>query len=256
MRKEWTKMKYTSVKTPSESFLKLFYENLCSNHIVHNFLSLISEASNGDFYVFGGSLRRTLLGGDFDGDVDIMVDNNDDRVFDFLEDHKVSFELNRRKHRRYKWHSFQFDINKPVEWDTSFLNVTDVLLHFDLNINSLAIHFGSKSVLDPYKVLDRTPILYPGINWNRWRSISESEVTILAIRLVKILRQNSFLRLSCDEVSELRNTVLPKCERVDWGPHENRYGGGQQAFLNELVELINRKTITNENDCQNGGINA
>ena len=62
----------------------------------------LSETTDGELFVFGGTVRRALLGSVRGSDVDLMAPNGDERVFRHLAYLSTPHTLNRRGHRRFR----------------------------------------------------------------------------------------------------------------------------------------------------------
>lgn len=194
-------------------------------------IEVLNGATDGDIYVFGGTIRRGLFHDKLSGDIDIMVPNGDDRAIDALDALKVPFVLNSNGHRRYRWNSLQIDIFQPREFFRGFEDVESALCFFDLRINALSLHLRSGHILDPFHLVSRTPVTDPGINWSRWRETFPLNVVVLAIRLTKIMHEISELTISTTDGHRLLNEVVPRIRECDWGGVQQRFPAGKQAFL-------------------------
>lgn len=211
---------------------------LTSNPQLKGLLSALEQATKGELYIFGGTLRRALMGSEPGCDLDIMVPNEDNRAFDRLATLGLSYSLNRRRHRRYLWSGLQLDVNQPQEWRHDFANVTDVLSFFDLRINSLALHLGSGEVLDPLRALTSRWQADPGINWGRWLAMPPLELAILAIRLHRILEECPGLAITQHDARLLFRVVLPQCNDVDWRLVRERFRGSKADFFREFKCVV------------------
>jgi hypothetical protein len=219
-------------------FIDRLLEQINSFPLLVRFLELIHEASDGDYYIFGGTLRRTLMSSEAECDLDIMVPNGDKRIFQLLDKHRVPYALNRRKHRRYSWNGLQFDINHPQEWCENFKDISDALRYFDLRINSLAYHVQTKTIIDPNGMVVSRSYCDPGINWKRWRSMPSLELAILAIRLHRILMECPQLQLNKTDIDILLKDVVPVVASVDWLGLYERFPRGRDVFLSDFEETV------------------
>jgi hypothetical protein len=201
-------------------------------------LEKLIRAARGEIYLFGGTLRRAMMDCAPGYDFDLMVPNGDNRVFNRLADLKIPYLLNRRRHHRYRWRKFQLDVNQPYEWHPSFGSIVDALSFFDLRIDSLALHLGSRTVLDPFGLLTRARPSTPGINWERWSTMPPLELAILSIRLHRILVQCPSLALSLQDVSRLQRLIANSLVSVDWDGIRDRTPLGKSAFLQEFERLV------------------
>lgn len=198
----------------------------------------LDAATHGDLYIFGGSVRRTLLNDPRFGDLDLMVPNGDLRAFRALDALRVPFELNRQRHHRYRWNRQQVDMLEPREFYRGFHDVQGALRYFDLKINALAVHVGSRKVLDPFQQLSRARPVDPGINWPRWDEMSPLELAVLALRFVRILHEAPGLTISLEDAERLRNDVVPRMRHCDWAVVHDRFPSGKDAFLQLFHAMV------------------
>lgn len=224
-------------------FVELFMSKLRKDVVLYQLLNEIEKVTEKNFNIFGGSLRRTILGSPVGGDLDISVPNGDNNLFYYLKEIGVNYELNRRGHRRYIWKGYQFDINQPKEWSSDYRNIEDILWNFDLEINSLAFNYGSKIVCDPFCVIKNRRYFSPGINWSRWKSSNSLELSILAIRLLNILKESEDLKISSDDYGMLIRLLKHKYQSFDWEQVKNRYPRGKEEFLIEFFGLIKSRVF-------------
>jgi hypothetical protein len=105
------------------------------------------------------------------------------------------------------------------------------LRFFDLRINALALHLRSRELLDPFEVLANSRPVDPGINWSRWSEMSPLELTVLAIRLVRIMYEAPWLTISAVDADRLRKEVMPRIGECDWTAVHQRFPPGRDRFL-------------------------
>ena len=234
---------YSICKQSDEIFSERVMESLSSNCELQALLHQIEDASCGDVYIFGGTIRQALLGHYGSGDLDLMVPNGDNRVFSRLKELGVPYTLNRRRHRRYFWAGKQIDINQPREWRDDLLDIEATLRHFDLRINSLAIHLGARTVIDPYQMRTFDYITDPGINWKRWNDMPARELAILVIRLRNIMREWPELSISRNDECVLRTAILPICMSIDWEYVSERFPHGKHVFAKVFERDVLRKAF-------------
>jgi hypothetical protein len=201
-------------------------------------VNALMTATAGDMYLFGGAIRRTVLGDRLSGDLDIMVPNGDDRAFAALAALKVPASLNSQGLRRYRWGSLQIDLFQPREFFGGFVDVESALRFFDLRINALAMHFGSQRILDPFDVLSQGLGLDPGINWPQWTSISPVHTVKLAIRLAKTMHEVPTLTISAHDARLLGKLVAPRLHECNWDDVQDRFPPGKTAFLRKFEDNV------------------
>lgn len=209
-------------------------------------LGALDCATDGEIYLYGGMLRRALFSDAHCGDLDLMVANGDNRVFEALNILRVPFGFNRSGHHRYHWNNLQIDVLQPREFYDGFEDVEPFLSFFDLKINALALHIRSHHIIDPFHVLTRTPLTDPGINWQRWDRMPTFELAILAIRLLKIMHEIPELRISLTDTDRLQEDVVPKIRAFDWTSLYNRFPRGREVFLQMFAETVlkRQKSLT------------
>jgi hypothetical protein len=207
-------------------------------------LDALISATGGDFYIFGGTLRRALCEREQYGDLDVMVPNGDLRVFKALDALRVPFQFNRQGHHRYRWNGQQIDAFQPIEFYRGFSDVEGALRYFDLKINSLAFHVSSGRIIDPFAILDSTAPRDPGINWSRWDEMPVVELCVLVIRLLRIIHETPMLAIPKPDAERLRSEILPQVASSDWSPVHGRFPTGKEAFL----ELFERKVLSQAKD--------
>lgn len=200
-------------------------------------------ATDGDLYVIGGTIRRALLSDQRSGDLDFMVPNGDNRAFVVLDSLRLPWKENSQGHRRYRWNTLQLDIFSPKEFYRGFESVEKALSFFDLKINAIALHLKSNAICNPLNVsLQETPT-NPGVNWDRWldSAMTDVDITILAIRLVRIMFETRTLSLCEVDAQRFESYIIPRIARVNWNLVSDRFPLGQEAFLRELKSLISRR---------------
>jgi hypothetical protein len=205
-------------------------------------LRCLEEATEGEIYIFGGTVRNAVLNRPRAGDLDIMVPNGDVRAFEALDKLSVPFTLNSQKHRRYQWNRLQIDVFEPKDFFGGFATVEKALAHFDLRMNALAVHVATGQLFDPLKRLVEENQSDPGINWKRWDGAPTGEVAILFVRLIRLLFDYPHLRLPPDDVSRLLRHILPKVESIDWSLLNGRFPAGRDKFINTAITLLRERT--------------
>jgi hypothetical protein len=208
-------------------------------------LAAITKATDGEFYIYGGSVRRVVLHDERNGDLDLIVENGDNRAYETLAALGLECMLNVHRHRYYRWNKLQIDICEPREWFQGFDKVSDMLCTLDLSVNALAVHVKSQTFLDPYKLLDREAIDDPGINWKIWDA-TNANLELLSIRLARILYEFPHLTISKNDGDKLRSKVIPKLKTLAWDDAVSRFPAGKSQFLNVFLNLIMERTRTNE----------
>lgn len=216
----------------------LVLQRIQKSAVASRIVDILSQATDGDVYIFGGSLRRVLFGENSFGDLDIMVPNGDARAFEALSAFGLSFTLNRHGHHRYLWGGQQVDLFQPSEFFNGFPDVETALRFFDLEINALALHLGSRHIIDPFRVLDQPYPTNAGINWQRWREMAGIELAVLAIRFVRIMSESPALTISLVDATRIRERITPKLRECDWDGVEDRFPAGKSAFLQRFDATI------------------
>jgi len=206
-------------------------------------LRFMEEASESHFYIFGGAVRNIAAGMRRVVDLDVMVDNSDNRIFNALDRLSVPFCLNSQGHRRYKWNRLQIDIFEPKDFFVGFPSVEQALSFFDLRINALAIQVDTQELIDPISGLACLNNSEVGINWHRWNNSSTEESLVLLIRLARILTDIPKLCLSKYEVDTLEKCILPKVYDQSWHTVHNRFPLGKTEFFSFFEDLISKRTL-------------
>lgn len=197
------------------------------------------EATDGEAYLFGGTLRRGLFGDAHSGDLDVMVPNGDNRIFRALRKLGVPFVLNRQRHHRYRWNRQQIDVLQPREFYAGFPTIEGALGFFDLRVNALALHLASRRILDPFGITSsRMPPSDVGINWRRWCAMPDVELAILAIRLLRIVHETPGSAVGRADALRLQREVLPRLQGCDWRPVHQRFPLGKSAFMDVFVRNV------------------
>jgi hypothetical protein len=204
-------------------------------------LERLTDACDGDLYIFGGSVRDAVLHRPRRGDLDLMVPNGDRRVFEALDVLGVPFHHNSQNHRRYRWNTIQIDVFEPSKFFAGFPTVDEAVAFFDLRINALAVHVATERVIDPLSgVSHLLSDLDPGINWVRWNATPPEELLVLLIRLARLLHDVPQLRLPRRDAERLFSEVMPRTEYVDWNYVRARFPLGRARFVNQCAELFRR----------------
>lgn len=201
-------------------------------------VDFLDEATTGEMFLFGGTIRRMWLGEPMTGDLDIMVPNADSRAFDALDDLGVPFVLNSQKLRRYSWNRVQVDLFEPRQFFGGFEDVEAALRFFDLRINALALHWRTKQILDPFNVLSGVTPASPGINWTSWNAVPRNHVVVLAIRLAKVMSELPYLRIERTDADRLSREVLPLIRASAWEPVLYRFPKGKDEFIRTFETLV------------------
>jgi hypothetical protein len=228
-----------SVHSISEQrFATGLLDRLHANFDARCALEELIRATNGEFYVLGGTSRRAVLQQGSSGDLDLMVPNGDHRAFKCLDALRVPFILNRHRHRRYSWNTLQMDIFQPQTFYKGFENVEDVLRYFDLRVNAIALHLGTQKVIDPFSILPHHPVDNPGVNWPRWNEMGQPDLTILSLRLLRIMYESPAFVLPIDDVDRLREVVMPQLACMDWDLVRDRFPPGRSMFLRRFETIV------------------
>ncbi len=205
-------------------------------------VTVLNDATDGDFHICGGSIRRALLGGGLCGDLDVIVPNRDNRAIEALDALGLTFVLNSHGHHRYRWSSLQIDIFEPRHFFHGFDDADGALRFFDLKVNALALHVGTGRILDPFHVLADTPITDPSINWPRWMRMQPLDRVVLAIRLVKVMHEAPLFTISTEDVRRLQDNVLPHVRACYWESVRPRFPQGKDEFLRVFASTVLART--------------
>src|SRR5690349_7001600 len=86
-------------------------------------IEFLTEVTGGHFYLFGGAVRRLLLGDEICNDIDVMIPNGDDRAINALDRIGVPYRPNSHNHRRYRWNYLEIDMLQPRSFYSGFCTV-------------------------------------------------------------------------------------------------------------------------------------
>ena len=177
--------------------------------VLRKTIESISGACSGDFWLVGGLVRDTLLECECRGDVDIMVENHDDRIHAHFKELDIPYDTNRHDVRQYNFDGILIHILTPQKFLTGFRSIGEVLRLFDLRINAIAMHWGNQTIYDPLEGLACTLKKEVGLNICRWEleTVPLLERCILTMRLVNILENCPSLRISQSD-SDLVHATL------------------------------------------------
>lgn len=222
---------------------KKIFRRIQSIPLVFLTLNDIAESCEGEFYIVGGFIRDTLLGGGMGHDIDIMTNNGDKRIHDFMDKKNIPFSLNRHGIRQYNYNGILLDIYEPSQFQIGFNTIEECLRFYDLKINSFSFNYRSKQLFYPDYYDENLIKGFAGINLSRWEFCKNSniEIMILFIRLINILARYPILKLSEKEILFL-NKVLPNEQERPWKKLKSRYKGTKKSFrmfLNDKIECSN-----------------
>lgn len=218
-------------------FASEIFRRLDSSFDLRHAIDAIIKATGGDFYVFGGTIRKAILNENHCGDLDIIVENGNDKIYEAFHDLGLVYTLNSKGHHRYQWNKLQIDICQPKEFFSGYDTVIEMLMNVDLKINSVAFYFKNKSILDPHAFL-KTNYNNPGINWSYWKSVNSLHFTVASIRLARLLFDSPTLRLNVQDANEVRSFVIPRLSYCDWNLVRSRFPEGREMFVKLLLKLI------------------
>lgn len=215
---------------------------------VKNVLEYIGNCCNNEFYIVGGFLRDSILGGNIGNDIDIMTINKDNRIHHFLSNMNIPYTLNRHGIRKYDFSGVLVEIYEPYQFQTGFNTIIDCLKFYDLKINAIALNYSINQLLNPLGGVEYIETHNAGINFNRWLSdkTNDYERTILLIRLVKILEKYSFLKLEKLEI-ELALKSLKEFDFKNWKDLKNRCNCTLSEFKSLAEFYINNSRNTKHN---------
>lgn len=203
-------------------------------------IDFLNNATQGDCYIFGGTIRRAFTGQGLSGDIDIMMPNGDSRATRALDEIDVPYKLNTQGHRRYRWNKLEIDILHPDSFFTGHDNVESALRAFDLEINALAFHIKSGVIIDPFGITNFSTLNNPRINWSCWENASTYQTAVLAIRLVKTMHENPNIFLPSLDRLRIIQEVIPVIEANAWAPVIERFPLGKDVFIHLLKDTIGR----------------
>jgi hypothetical protein len=206
-------------------------------------LEVLKSNANGDFYIFGGAVRRALFDVPPSNDIDLLIPNGDGRVLAALDALKIPYTFCRHGHRRYNFRSKQIDIFQPCEFYGGFIDVEAALRFMDLKIDSLALHYRENTLLDPLRVISTKRPDDVGINWLRWEQMSCFELTVLSIRMLRIMREIPHLIISKSDADRLRKDVIPAISKIDWTSVCDRLPGSKEEFLRDFSHCLISRTM-------------
>ncbi len=209
-------------------------------------IKIASQATNGDFYIYGGTLRRVLLDDPRDGDLDLVVKDGDHRIYNAYKQLGLDFSRNSNNHHRYRWNKLQIDICSPSEFFAGYSDVGNMLSAVDLKINSLALHVGSRAIIDPFGLVTSDSLPDIGINWSLWDPVRGDQLSLLLVRLIRIMYEFPDLILSVNDRRKLQSTILPLLRQASWDHMIDRFPAGKEAFLGTIRQIIEMRDIPDE----------
>ncbi len=201
-------------------------------------IRFLRDATDGNLYLTGGTLRRALLRQSCCIDIDLMCDNGDARAFFALDTLGVAYTLNSHRHRRYRWNTLEVDIFEPKTFLSGHENVESALREFDLKVNALAVHLGTNIILDPFNILAQNRAGDVGVNWACWDSKFGTPLAVLAIRLLRVVHESPGMFVSKSDARRLRAEVIPKLRECKWNEVHYRFPLGKSQFLAEFEALL------------------
>lgn len=207
----------------------------------HHAVQAAIAATDGDFYIYGGSLRRVLLHDPREGDLDLIVHDDDDRIVNEFTRLGLEHTLNSNKHHRFLWNKLQIDICSPKNFFDGHNNVESLLRSVDLKINSLALHIASHVVIDPFGILKISGQQDVGINWDLWGKANGDRLNLLAIRLARMLYEYEKLTVSEFDHAQLIKSVVPNLQVTAWKNLVNRFPPGKDTFVDSFKDIITKR---------------
>ena len=113
-------------------------------------------------------------------------------------------------------------------------------MNADLKINSLALHVGSWTIIDPYGIIsDQVPDI--GIIWPVWECATIPRLGHLAIRLIRVMHEYPQCGISSTDCEKLLSYVLPRIKKVPWERLAERFPAGKETFINLFKETVLRR---------------
>lgn len=202
-------------------------------------LEAIDAASRGECWLVGGSIRDAILGASELRDLDIVIRENDQEVFQSLDRLGSTYEFNRRGMRRYRVGGLLIDLIEPSKFYRGLSTIESILCFFDLKINALGLHLGSNTVLDHLNGNECIQRHQVGINWHRWNSsqMTRDEQWLLLLRLVRIIERHPDLRVESPSVEPLRRFVA-QLDGSTWAWAATRFPPGEELLIRKVKSLI------------------
>ncbi|MCC6563617.1 hypothetical protein IT087_01875, partial [Candidatus Uhrbacteria bacterium] len=186
-----------------------------------------------------GAIRDAILDRGELHDLDIVIRENDQRVFQSLDSLGASYEFNRRGMRRYRLGKLQIDLIEPSKFYKGLSSIESILNFFDLKINALGLHLGSNIILDPLNGRECFQRSEVGINWPRWGSsqMTHDEQWLLLLRLVRIIERYPGLSVESTSMEQLRGFVAT-LEGTTWNWATTRFPSGEALLIRKVKSLF------------------
>lgn len=202
-------------------------------------LNAIEAACDGDAYLVGGAIRDSILGSSGLRDLDIVIPENDQRVFDALDGVGATYTFNRRGMRRYRLGELQMDLIEPSKFYRGLSSLDSILRFFDLRINALGLHLSSNIILDPLKGHECYKRSEVGINWPRWNSslMNRDEQWLLLLRLVRVTERYPALVVESTSKAQLQK-FTSKLEGTTWDWAATRFPPGEEILIKKVKALL------------------
>lgn len=202
-------------------------------------LKVISTSCEGDCYLVGGAIRDAILKSGTLRDLDIVIFENDQRVFGSLDAIGATFEFNRRGMRRYRYGELQMDLIEPSKFYQGLSTIDEILGFFDLKINALGLHLGTNAIIDPLGSRECYADSEVGINWFRWDSpqMTLDERWLLLLRLVRLAERYPAFHVETESKERLK-VFISKLENTKWDWCDKRFPPGEAILLEKARSLF------------------
>lgn len=224
---------------PSErAFVAAVFKRIHDSFDANFAVDTAISATDGDFYIYGGTLRRVLLNDPRDGDLDIAIADGDTRIYDAYSRLGLGFARNSNNHHRYRWNKLQIDICSPCEFFSGYDGIDSMLQNVDLKLNSIALHVGSKRLIDPFGLVTSQFMHDVSVNWALWDKTEGDQLSLLVVRLVRILYEFPDLSVSDFDRNKLISNILPSIQQARWDRMIGRFPAGKETFLKIFLATI------------------
>lgn len=202
-------------------------------------LETIGSACDGECYLVGGAIRDSIVGSGELRDLDIVIRENDQRVFQALDAIGATFKFNRRGMRRYRCGELQMDLIEPSKFYQGLSTIDEILGFFDLKINALGLHLATNAILDPLGGRDCYIRSEAGINWHRWDSsqMTLDERWLLLLRLVRLVERYPAFHIETESRDRLE-VFISKLEDTVWDWCDKRFPPGEAILLEKAKGLF------------------
>ena len=225
----------------SDEIAAIVLSKLHADFDTHCVLETINDATLGEFYVMGGTIRNSIFLDKIGQDLDLMIPNEDFRSYSKFGELGLALTTNSQKHRRYRWNRLSIDIFSPNTFYQGFETVLSALEFFDLKINSVAIHYKTKTIICANDFNENFAKSEVGINTLRWNLSNDIDLLVLVIRLIRILYDFPILDISSKDKEYLLSYAWERVKSINWRYVSDRYPLGSLKFQEAMRSVLENR---------------